>query len=145
MGTTQLDFGHLAAQASAPRPAGPRACAVAREDVQTTIDAAATGYTPARERELARIRTCLNQYIRKLGVGTQFQACDFITWMHATGSPPDESVIDPRCTGGMFNGLVHRNVLRVVGHRVNSGNKHTGYGSTARPVYVIDTLPEASQ
>lgn len=144
MTTAQLTFEHLRAQQAPPRVAGPGARAYARAEQQAVIDAAATGFNPAREAEVERIRCELHRYITQLGVGSEFQASDFITRLHAIGCPPNEEVIDPRCTGGMFVRLVHQNVLSSIGHRVNAGNKHTGYGSTCRPVYRIEKLPPAS-
>lgn len=142
MASTQLDFNHLAAQEAPPRPASAGACAVAREEAQPVVEAAATGYSPAREAELERIRACLRQYIRHIGVGTQFQAVDFSAWMHRCGSPPDESIVSRTCTGGMFKSLVHRGVLEVVGLRNNAGNPSTGYESTPRSLYIVRRLCE---
>lgn len=143
MACKQLNFhDHLAAQASAPRPAGPRACAVARQRQQKVIDAATSAEAAARAGEIARIERELLAYIHQLGVGSQFQACDFIQRLWDMGCPPNGQLVDPRCTGGMFVSLTKRNHLRVLGYRANKGNTHTNYGSTARPVYIIDSLPQ---
>ncbi len=138
----QLTFNHLAAQRRRPRPVSRGACAVARAERQRIINAAATGHNAPRAREIARIKRELHAYLRARGVRARFQASEFIEYLHEVGCPPDRKLVDPRCTGGMFIRLVNQKHLRIVGHRCNKGNKHTGYGSTDRPVYVIARLPK---
>jgi hypothetical protein len=141
---TQLTFDHDLASRTPARPAGPGARLVARAKAQDAIDAACCpGDSVARERELDRIRAALRAYIHFQGVGARFQAADFITHLYAIGQPPDAALVDARCTGGMFLGLCagKHPVLKVIDHKPNAGNKHTGYGSTRRPVYEIKSVP----
>lgn len=85
-------------------------------------------------------REQLWRYVRIHGLGHEFQAIDFSTWLATQEHRPDECDIDPRSTGGLFIGMVNAGVLEKVGYRPNGGDKDRNYHASPRMVYRIVLL-----
>jgi hypothetical protein len=76
-------------------------------------------------------------YLRSHGLGHEFQAIDFSTWLKERDLQPDPAKIDPRATGGLFLDLVRHGICEKIGYKSNGGDKSRNYHSTARQTYRI--------
>lgn len=142
----QRTFHHLREDAAAPTVAGPGARAAGRIAANRAIESASEPECPIKAAALDRVRDELARYLARLGVGSEFQAVDFLNDLDRRGMRPSADVLDMRCTGGLFRQLVASGVLRVVGYRPNAGGNATQYSSTPRAVYIIEQhwMPEGA-
>jgi hypothetical protein len=90
-----------------------------------------------RAEALLILRGQLWRFVRTHGLGHEFQAIDFSTWLKTQEVQPDPSKIDPRATGGLFLDLVRAGIVEKIGYKSNGGDKARNYHSSPRQTYRI--------
>ncbi len=94
----------------------------------------------SRSLALLLFREQLWRYVCIHGLGHEFQAIDFSTWLIKQDPHPDPCDIDARATGGLFIGMVNAGVLEKIGYRSNGGDKDRNYNASPRAVYRVALL-----
>lgn len=136
----QRTFEQLAAEQRGPRIAGPGARLAASADAARDIGRAARRSTRERSLAMAALEARFAEFLRRVGVGGEFQSSDFTAWLAETGERPTE--IDGRATGAIVRRLSLAGVLRSAGYRTNAGSPRTNYNATPRIVWRVERVPD---
>jgi hypothetical protein len=116
----------------------PEARAAEHRRLTREVEAMTRSGGAARLAAIATLRRGLLEFLRRAGVGAEFQSIDLTAWLDETGAVP--AGVDLRVLGGMLVALRNRGLIRQLGYRPNGGCPARRINSGARPVYRVESL-----